>query len=353
MTAGPKVVEGKCAWRGSAMAKDPRYRFTLSKEHVAELHIALESVQTRGLSWEHMAREDFPLPSLSLKLAEIAEELENGSGLAHLSGLPLSKFGNGLRHVWFGIGLNLGLPVFQNYNAQLMRDIEDRAEDTDSIEGHKLTTLDGNTFVSSKARTLSNGILRFHTDRADVAALLCVRQAKTGGVSRIASSVAVHNEMLRREPELAALLYEPLHRARLGEEWGGENLSYALPVFGQLEGRFTSHYSRTYVEAAQEMLGVPRMENRHWRALDLLAELADELCFEMTMQPGDMQFINNHVIYHARTAYHDHTDVGFDRRRLLYRLWLAMPNSRALPADHAVLWRDVDAGSLRGGIAQH
>ena len=245
MTAAPKVVEGNCAWRGSAMAKDPRYRFTLSKEHVAELHIALESVQTRGLSWEHMAREDFPLPSLSLKLAEIAEELENGSGLAHLSGLPLSKFGNGLRHVWFGIGLNLGLPVFQNYNAQLMRDIEDRAEDTDSIEGHKLTTLDGNTFLSSKARTLSNGILRFHTDRADVAALLCVRQAKTGGVSRIASSVAVHNEMLRREPELAALLYEPLHRARLGEEWGGENLSYALPVFGQLEGRFTSHYSGT------------------------------------------------------------------------------------------------------------
>ncbi|MFP6727268.1 MAG: TauD/TfdA family dioxygenase, partial [Alphaproteobacteria bacterium] len=321
MTAAPKVVEGNCAWRGSAMVKDPRYRFTLSKEHLAELHIALELVQTRGLSWEHMTREDFPLPCLSLKLADIAEELENGSGLANLSGLPLSKFGNGLRHVWYGIGLNLGLPVFQDHNAQLMRDIEDRAEDTDSIEGHKLATLDGNTFQSSKARTLSNGILRFHTDRADVAALLCVRQAKTGGVSRIASSVAVHNEMLRREPELAALLYEPLHRARLGEEWGGENLSYALPVFGQLGGRFTSHYSRTYVEAAQEMLGVPRMENRHWRALDLLAELADELCFEMTMQPGDMQFINNHVIYHARTAYHDHIDAGLDRRRLLYRLW--------------------------------
>ena len=99
MTAAPKVVEGNCAWRGSAMVNDPRHRFTLSKEHVAELQIALESVQTRGLSWEHMTREDFPLPCLSLKLAEIAEELENGSGLAHLSGLPLSRFGNGLRHV--------------------------------------------------------------------------------------------------------------------------------------------------------------------------------------------------------------------------------------------------------------
>ena len=65
-------------------------------------------------------------------------------------------------------------------------------------------------------------------------------------------------------------------------------------------------------------------------------------------QSGDMQFLNNHVIYHARTAYED--DVG-SRGRLLHRLWLSMPNSRALPEDHAVLWRNVEAGALRGGIA--
>src|SRR5262249_6194965 len=38
--------------------------------------------------------------------------------------------------------------------------------------------------------------------------------------------------------------------------------------------------------------------------------------------------------------------------RLLLRLWLSMPNSRALPGDHEVLWRAVDAGVLRGGIGQ-
>jgi hypothetical protein len=198
--------------------------------------------------------------------------------------------------------------------------------------------------------------LRFRTDRTDVVGLLCVRQAKSGGVSRIASSVTVHNAMLRRRPDLAALLYEPLHRARLGEERGGELLSYALPVFGQIEGRFTSHYSRTYVEAAQEMLDVPRMDAAHWEALDQLHDLAEEHCMEMTMQTGDMQFINNHVIYHARTAYEDHNDdpggAGTDQRRLLHRLWLAMPNSRALPDDHQVLWRNVAAGAVRGGIAQ-
>jgi hypothetical protein len=34
------------------------------------------------------------------------------------------------------------------------------------------------------------------------------------------------------------------------------------------------------------------------------------------------------------------------------RLWLAMPNSRALPKGQEVLWRNIEAGALRGGIAQ-
>jgi hypothetical protein len=184
-----------------------------------------------------------------------------------------------------------------------------------------------------------------------VVGLLCVRQAPSGGISRIASSTMVHNVMLQRHPEMAAFLYMSYHRSRLGEERGGEAMSYSLPVFGHRDGRFTSHYSRTYVEAAQEMPDVPAMEDRHWQALDTLHNLAEELCMEMTFAPGDMQFINNHVIYHARTAYEDREGAR-DQRRLLLRLWLAMPNSRALPLDHATLWTNVEAGTRRGGIGQ-
>jgi hypothetical protein len=348
----PREIDGACAWHGDALADDPRWRFSLTAADIVELQGAVAAVRRKGLAWEQMTKADFPLPGLAGTLAAIAEELENGGGLANLSGLPIGDFGEDLRHLWFGLGLNLGQPVYQDFNGQLMRDIQDEDRDVDAVYGHELTARDGSAFKSSKARVLSNGPLRFHTDRADVVGLLCVRQARAGGVSRIASSASVHNAMLRRRPDLAALLYEPCHRARLGEERGGELLSYALPVFGQRDGRFTSHYSRTYVEAAQEMPDVPRMEARHWQALDLLAELAEEHCLRLTMAPGDMQFINNHVIYHARDAYEDGTGGGTDQRRLLHRLWLAMPNSRALPADHEVLWRDVAAGALRGGIAK-
>ena len=344
-------IEGPCAWNGSTMVDNPRWRLALSVADITELQAAMASVQRRGLPWDQMTREDFPLAELASKLADVAEELENGSGLANLSGLPVEAFGDGLRLLWYGIGLHLGQAVYQDSNGLLMRDIQDESQDTDAILGHRLTAQDGSTFISSKARTLSNNLLRFHTDRTDVVGLLCVRQAPSGGISRIASSAMVHNVMLQRHPELAALLYTSYHRSRLGEERGGEAMGYALPIFGQRDGRFTSHYSRTYVEAAQEMPDVPDMEDRHWQALDTLHNLAEELCMEMTFAPGDMQFINNHVIYHARTANEDREGAS-DQRRLLLRLWLAMPNSRALPLDHATLWTNVEAGTRRGGIGQ-
>ena len=82
--------------------------------------------------------------------------------------------------------------------------------------------------------------------------------------------------------------------------------------------------------------------------LALLDALAEELCFEMPLEPGDIQLLNNHVIYHGRTAFTD--DAGSSQDRLLYRLWLSMPNSRPLPESHRVLWGSVEAGALRGGF---
>jgi hypothetical protein len=78
--------------------------------------------------------------------------------------------------------------------------------------------------------------------------------------------------------------------------------------------------------------------------------LTEELSFEMRFEPGDMQLLNNHVIYHARTAFADDAETG--NVRLLYRLWLSMPNSRALPVGHEVLWGSTEPGALRGGIGQ-
>src|SRR5437764_8501703 len=237
-----------------------------------------------------------------------------------------------------------------------MREIRDVTRDEVRDAGARYGALPDagkpGAFLSSYARTLTSGALRHHTDRCDAVALFCIRQAMAGGVSKLCSSPAVHNEMLRRRPDLAAALYQPVWRSRFGEEDATDAASYPLPVWSVRDGKFTSHYSRTFIEVAQRRPEVPRLGAAQAEAIELLHALADELAFEMSFAPGDIQFVNNHVIYHARSQFEDGPQDGPDGGRLLLRLWLAMPNSRALPEDHAVLWGNVAAGARRGGIGQ-
>ncbi len=193
--------------------------------------------------------------------------------------------------------------------------------------------------------------LRFHTDRCDVVGLLCVRTAKSGGASRIVSSVAIHNEILKRRPDLLAQLYQDYYHSRQGEEAPGEAPYYINPIFGICGGRFTSQYSRSYIESAQRFAEVPCITKTQDEALDLLAELAEEFCFHMELAPGDIQLLNNHITYHSRTSYEDHPEP--ERQRLLLRLWLSVPGSRPLPAGYETLWGRVEAGAVRGGVTSH
>jgi hypothetical protein len=347
-----RPLTGPSAWLGRDMARSTRWQRDLTPAAIAEIDAALRAVQQRGLAWHAITRDSFPLPNLGTLVADIQDELENGSGMMQLRGLPVSRYSDAeLRQIYFGLGCHVGHPVFQNRRGELMRDIRDEGGDLGKRYGQIEKPADGKgPFLSSYARTLSNGRLRMHTDRTDVVALLCFRQAKAGGVSKICSSIAIHNAMLERRPDLLELLFQDYHRSRLGEESDKPETVYALPIFGLRDGRFTSHYSLTYIEAAQLVPGVPKLTPQQREAIDLLMELAEELSFEMTFSPGDIQFLNSHVTYHGRTPFEDDKSAGRDR--LLLRLWLSMPNSRALPEGQEVLWGRIDPGAVRGGIGQ-
>ncbi len=91
------------------------------------------------------------------------------------------------------------------------------------------------------------------------------------------------------------------------------------------------------------------MSEAQWEALDLLHELGHELCLTHRFQPGDIQYLNNHILYHGRTAYEDGAEGG---RRLLYRIWISMANSRPRPAGLGALLGDTGGGVVGGGIRQ-
>ena len=341
-----KIVD-TAAWKGLDIASKSRWQFSLEETDLEEIDAALRQCKNLDLNLRDIRAGDFPLKIVKSKFAQIANELEEGCGFVRLRGLSPDRWSRrDLELVWMGLASHLGQPVFQKSDGQLLREI--RAESGDVGQRHGQLPTNSGQFLSSRARTASNAELRYHTDRTDIVGLLCTGTASRGGLSKIASSITVHNEMLARYPDLCKLLYLDLPRSRIGEEVGGENAWYNLPVWGVRDGKFTSHYSRTFIEALEHVPDAPRVSSKQWQALDILAMLAEEQRFEMELAVGDIQFINNHVIYHSRTAFED--DLSAGRQRCLLRIWLSAPH-RALPPSHSVLWREVEAGKVRGGIS--
>lgn len=344
-----EYLQGACVWNGVEMRENQRWIKQIPSAVLDEIDAAV--TRTADIGWRDITRQNFPLPGAAAFFDDVRDELENGSGMVKIRGLDVSRYdAEQLRRIWYALGRHLGTPMFQNRRGELMREIRDEGAGVGAKLYGSTVDASGKEFLSSGARTLSPGELRFHTDRCDVVGLLCVRQASEGGVSKLASSATIYNEMLGRRPDLHALLCRPIPRSRFGEEAGGEHVAYDLPVFGVRDGKLTSHFSLTYIENAQLLPGVRKLTDAEHEAIRLLLQLAQEHCFEMRFAPGDIQLLNNHVIYHGRTAFKDDVSTGQDR--MLMRLWLSVPNSRALPEDHAILWGDVSGGMPHGGIAQ-
>ena len=336
------------AWTGEELASNGRWIREFTDEEIERIDRTVSAYEKSGRPWREAGRDSLPLEGFDALFDDMADTLENGLGLYRLRGFPIERYDqDALKAFFLSFGDHLGIPVSQNLKGERLNAIEDEGADANEygVIGKEAA---GSGFRSSRARAFSSAALRFHTDRCDVVGLFCARQAKRGGHSKIASAVAIHNAMLARRPDLLEELFTDYPRSRFGEELKDASEHYMLPVFTAKDGKFATHYSRTYVEAAQLNPAVPRLRPEQDEALDLLAELAQELCYEMTLQPGDIQLLNNHVLYHARDPYE--ADAASGGHRLLYRVWLAMPNSRALSDGFEVLFGNTDPGTVRGGI---
>jgi hypothetical protein len=326
-------IDAPFAWKGADLRCRTDWIRRFGPAELAEIDAGLQAVKRRGLDWIDVTREEFPLPGFSAELATIARELESGRGMILLRGLPLAYSAEDLRLVYWGIGSHLGTAVSQGGRGELLGIVEDEGQ---AVENTRLRG-------SKTARELP-----FHADRCDIVGLLCVRKAKAGGLSRIVSAAAIHNEVLRRRPDLIDAFYADWHNSRQGDEQPGEARAYPKPIFGFRDGHFTGLFSPAFIRFAQEFPEVPRLTRQQEEALGLFDDLSDELALDMAFEPGDIQLLNNHLIYHARTSYEDYPER--DRKRLLLRLWLAVPGSRPLPRGYELLFGSIEGGAVRGGV---
>lgn len=318
-------LHGPDVWRGDTLTSD-HWRRALTADELGALDAAAARLLHAG--WP----EDPAIEVAPPELAGLRDELLHGRGFAVLRGVPVNDASAHVAARMWLIGRAIGAPVAQNARGHLLGHVCDLGLDA----GDPATRL-----------YQTNQRQGFHTDSADVVALLCLRTARAGGRSALASAAAVYNEVLLRAPDLVGALFEPVATDHRGEEPPGAPPWFEIPVLSYVDGALSVMYQRRYIESAQRFPGAPKLSERQRAALDVLDAVLDDpaVHLEMDLAPGDVQLVHNHQLLHDRTAFVD--DPAAPRH--LLRLWLCPPVGRRLPASFAQRYGSIEIGR-RGGV---
>lgn len=335
------LLTGPDVWRGEALADPAHWRRTLTRDELAALDRAADALLARG--WpariapsEHRGAQlaiDADLAAtVTARLPGALDELLHGRGFLVLRGLPVDDDPARVAARFWLLGTALGAPVSQNARGHLLGHVRDLgyAADDPSTRLYQTNQRQG-----------------FHTDSADLVALLCLRAAPVGGRSSLASAAAAFNAVFARDPALARALFEPVPTDHRGEHPPGTPPWFEIPVLSFLDDRITTIYQRRYIDSTARLADAPRITELQRAALDAFDAALDDpaLHLEMDLAPGDIQIIHNHQLLHDRTAFVD--DPAHPRH--LLRLWLCPPTGRRLPASFAQRYGAIDIGR-RGGV---
>jgi alpha-ketoglutarate-dependent taurine dioxygenase len=308
-------AEDPRCWIAATVGDTSSWKHLLPDELIAGLISIAES-----RSWSDVPVSDLRLTpdekvAQGRYLGAAKHDLEQGCGFVVLDRLPIGRISEreAIALYWL-IGQLLGEPVAQNVQGALLYDVRDTGQDVAHGARFSVTRYESS----------------FHTDNSfgetlvDYVGLLCLKTARSGGVSQVVSGLTAL-EWLRREcPDALETLGQPFHVDRRGGVREEEAPTVLRPVIERGGPEPLFRYLRYWIESGHEKTG-ERLTPLQREALDRLDEVLNRpaLRAEFSLEPGQVYFVNNRWILHNRTAFEDHPEP--ERRRHLVRLWLHAP----------------------------
>jgi hypothetical protein len=331
-----KVVSERAAWVGPDIQASNEWLLHLNEEELLEIDIALKKLKEANIKIPFTAN-DFKLPTLSKRIHSLYDILENQLGFALIRGVDREKYSDDdCELIYWGVGIHLGTPVSQNTRGHLL--------------GH--VTDEGKSISDPTTRMYQTKLkMDFHSDQlpVDVVGLFCQRKAKRGGASFLVSALTIHNVLTQERPDLVEVLHQPFNLDWRGENPEGEKPWYTCPMFSFHDGKLTSRItSRAFFESVTRHGEDLALSEKQREALDVVQEISERESLRLSMgfREGDIQFINNHQILHAREDYEDYDDPKL--RRHLLRMWLSFPKEyrRNLSPELMERYAFVEAGGI-------
>jgi len=332
-----ELITDARAWRGAELVESD-WVTHLADSEIEVLHDMAAALPSDESTWLNLDRRDIGKKDAAVAevLQRASSELASGKGFVLLRGLDAYD-PERLRRVFWIIGNGLGEPVMQNAKGEVLSVVTDRfagAERGVDTRGYE-----------------SNDELRFHCDGGDCIGMSCVRQAPQGGANGLVSLFTIYNEILSNYPEHLDVLtrgYPLYSRKEKGDVASTKKLGKVqqkpIPVFAwhslHGKGRMSAWLNIKLAELAAEVSD-QAMTDAEREALACVEALAlrPELQLTFSQQPGDVLFVNNLAVMHRREKYYDAPDEN--KKRMLYRMWINLHESRPLVAQHAALRRGI------------
>lgn len=312
------------AWKSQEASHQSDWILQFTPEMSAEVRQAIRRLSELGKNAPYFSKADFPLTTTKTLLDEAMHHVAAGRGFVLLRGLDIRDLDHqAIKNALWGFGCQWGTAVTQNKAGEAIVEISDRGVDP--------------TKVGIKP-SMTNAEQRPHSDPSDVVALMCVQKAAEGGASRIASTMAIYNALLKVHlTEELRPLYRGFYHDLRGDDPNGADFGctpYPIPVYRFYEGWLSSVFNATSIKDASIKRSDPIPE-AEMKLIDEIVDLArsEEFRLEMQFEPGDIQLLNNYTTLHWRTGFRDHDAPELKRR--LFRLWLNVPGFRSIdPAMH-------------------
>ena len=306
------LVEGKRAWVRADIRRDDWF-FPLPPACLSELKDIGAALRQGTGPVERIDPTRFRMPACRQLMQRVKAALDEGVRFAVIDRLPLDEMSEAEAEALYWILSSLiARPVEQKLTGTMIYEVQDTGKKAAPGSGVRPDQTNMDQFFHNDNS--------YNTTQPEYVALLCVRPAKSGGVSHVISFYTVHNALLRRHGEVLPRLYQPFWFDRQKENLAGESDVMSAPLFSY-DGRLRARLGLFQVRGGYALRNEP-LDGQGVAAIDKLKEiLADEsLSFDFVLERGQIQFVNNLELCHKRTQFEDFDDPA--EKRLLVRLWL-------------------------------
>ncbi len=285
---------------------DPLHKVEIPESCIAELVAAAEQTTNDNFN----AVERLNLQQCDALVRSVRSALQTGSGCVLVDRFPVEKYDTTLSRRAAGILSHLISPILpQDKKGTLLYDVVDTGAQ-ESI---------------STRRSKTNHEQPFHTDGPwlptppGMIGLFCLNPSLKGGYSQVASLQSAIQNIVEHAPACSNSLQQSVDWNCMGQHDEGAAPFNSLPVVDAREsGALVMRYYADYVRTGHTLSETEIAPEIDALLQDLNQHLVADACEPFRLEAGQIVYINNWSVVHARAKFEDDE---LQTGRHLVRLW--------------------------------